>query len=147
MRVKKLGKAQIELTDELWFVEGKHDKYHMNRRLVDTRTDVKSFKAQYVKLIRKNVPHMRQHEAREKHFKTRAEYREGLKGLLTRVYEEIKEESFTYPILLRRARDFDHRSDWRYCIYQGEIYQFDRGGYSSEEMVEFITHFKGAKSG
>ena len=142
MRVKKLGKAEIELTDELWFVEGRADQYHMNRRLVDTRPDVKSFKAQYVKMIRKNTPAMKQPQAREEYFKIRDEYSAGLKKLLTKVYQEIKEESFTYPIPLRRAKDFDHRSDWRCCLYKGEIYQFDRGGYSSGEMAELIWEFE-----
>lgn len=139
MSVKKIGKAKIELADELWFVEGKDDRYHMNRRFVDTRADVKSFKARYAKWIRKNTPHMRQREAREAHFRVRREYRKGLQELLTKVYEEIREGSFSGPIPLRRAKDFDHRSDWRYCLYRGEIYQLDRAGYSSDEMIELIA--------
>lgn len=142
MRVKKLGKAAIELTDELWFVEGRTDKYHMNRRLVDTRADVKSYKARYAKMIRKNTPHMRQRQEREEYFKIRDEYRTGLKDLLTKIYQEIKEDSFASPIPLRRAKDFDHLIDWRCCLYRGEIYEFDRGGYSSTEMAELISEFE-----
>ena len=111
----------------------------MDRRLVDTRPDVKSFKAKYAKWIRKNTPHMRRREAREEHFRVRGEYRKGLQELLTKVYDEIREESFSDPILLRRAKDFDHRSDWRCCLYKGEIYQFDKASYSSGEMIELIA--------
>ena len=142
MVVKELGKAGLNLSDELWFVEGGKEKFRMNRRLVDTRPDVKSLKARYVKAIRKNTPSIRQRERREEFFNVREEYKQKLNELLAKVYEEIKEESCTYPLPLRRDKDFDHRGDWRYCLYEGRIYEFNRAGYSTDEMKDLITDFR-----
>lgn len=135
---KKLGKAKIDLDDELWLVEGRTEKFHFNRRLVDTRPDVKAVKAKYVKFVTANTPSMRKPRKREAHFQIRDEYKKELHECLVKVYEEMLVESFTYPILLRRDKDFDHKIDWRYCLYQGYIYQFDHSGYSDEEMVSQI---------
>jgi hypothetical protein len=135
---KKLGKAKIDLNDELWLVEGRTEKFHFNRRLVDTRSDVKGVKSKYAKFIQVNTPSMRKPNRREEHFKVRDDYKRDLSECLKHVYEEMLAESFTYPILLRRDKDFDHKIDWRYCLYQGYIYQFDHSGYSDEEMINQI---------
>lgn len=135
---KKLGKAKIDLESELWFAEGRPDQYHFNRRLVDTRSDVKAVKSKYAKFVQSNTPSMRKPVQREEHFRMRDDYRRELHDCLVKVYGELLTESMTYPILLRRTRDFDHQSDWRYCIYQGYIYQFDKAGYSDEEMIDRI---------
>ena len=135
---KKLGKAKIDLEYELWFAEGRTDKFHFNRRLVDTRPDVKAVKAKYTKYITRNTPSMKRPVKREEHFKVKEDYERELRECLKRVFEEMLTESFTYPILLRRDKDYDHKIDWRYCLYQGYIYQFDHSGYSDEEMIRQI---------
>ena len=137
--LKKIGKAKIDLEAELWFVEGRLDKYCFNRRLVDTRSDIKAVKSKYTKSITTPTPSMRKPTRREEHFKARADYRRELKECLTKVYQEMLEESFQFPIRLRRDKDFDHKSDWRYCLYQGHIYRFDQAGYTDEEMVGRIV--------
>ena len=139
---KKLGKAKIDLEDELWQPEGRTQKFHFNRRLVDTRSDVKAVKAKYTKFITRNTPSMKRPVKREEHFKIREDYQRELEECLKQVYQEMLAESFTYPILLRRDKDYDHKIDWRYCLYQGYIYQFDHSGYSDEEMVSRILQLE-----
>ena len=68
----------------------------------------------------------------------REDYERDLSECLKKVYEEIWTESFTYPILLWRDKDFDHKIDWRYALYKGYIYKFDHPGYSDEEMIRQI---------
>ena len=143
---KRLGKAQINLDEELWSVEGRLGKFHLNRRLVDTRPEVKAVKSKYAKFVTGNTPSERRPTRREEHFRMRKDYQRELHECLTKVYEEILQESFTYPILLRRDKDFDHKSDWRYCIYKGLIYQFDRAGYSDEEMMSRILKLEAASN-
>ena len=135
---KKLGKAKIDLDDELWLAEGRREKFHFNRRLVDTRPDVKAVKAKYVKFVTASTPSMRKPRKREAHFQIRDEYKKELHECLTKAYDEILAESFDFPVKLRGYKDFDHKSDWRYCLYKGQIYQFDQAGYSDEEMVSQI---------
>ena len=118
----------------------------MNRRLVDTRPDVKKFMNRYRKLVNEKRPTKRQPIKREQYFKDRAETQRQ-KGLFwNRVYKDLLEESFTYPIPLRLDHDFDHKSDWRYCIYQGMVYQFDKPDLPDAEMIRQINLFENQDS-
>lgn len=141
MSVKCLGRGRIDLDKELWFPEGKTNlRFHMNRRRIDLKPEMKALRKHAEKvnhglqLIRRR-PHKRQ-----AYLKARDEFKLKFRRQLETIYREIWEESFSTPVLLRRARDYDHGSDWRYCLYQGNIYEFDKPDYSSEEMVSEIRN-------
>ncbi len=141
--MKKLGKAKIDLERGLWYVESKPEHFHMNRRLVDTRPDVKKFMNKFRKEINQKRPSKRQPLLREQYFKERSENRRQKTLFWTRVYKDIYEESFVYPLPLRLDHDFDHKSDWRYGMYQGIIYFFDKPDLSDEAMIREINAFEG----
>ena len=138
MTVKKIGKGKVDLETGLWGVEAKSEQFMMNQRLVDGRSDVKALKAAYSRQAGKKPPSIRHPKEREAHLRHQKDLKEELKKLLVQVYAEILKESFSYPVPLRKDRDYDHKSDWRYCLYQGTIYQFDRPGYRDDEMIEQI---------
>ncbi len=138
MTVKKIGKAKAEPDKELWGVEAKSVRFIMNQRLVDSRSDVKALKAVYSRHAGKRAPSVRRSQEREEHFTEQKTLKTELEKLITQVYAEILKESFSYPIPLRKDRDYDHRSDWRFCLYEGNIYQFDRPGYRGDEMIRQI---------
>lgn len=140
--MKKLGKAKIDLESGLWYVENKPEHFHMNRRLVDTRPDVKKFMSKFKKAINAKRPSKRQPIQREQFFKERNESRRQLNLFWARVYQEILDETYTYPLPLRLDHDFDHKSDWRYGIYQGVIYFFDKPDLSDEAMIREIQAFE-----
>ncbi len=138
MGIKKLGKAKINLEEELWTIEGRHaDQFVMNRRLVDTRQDVKQLK-KAGKRIHRRPPSKNRLQRREAFFKAKTEYDKFFLDGLAKVYEDLLEESFHSPILLMRHRDYDHPRDWRYCLYRGVIYQLDRSDYSDAEIMRRI---------
>ncbi len=138
MIVKKIGKAKAEPDNGLWGVEAKSVRFTMNQRLVDTRPDVKALKAAYSRHASKRAPSVRRSQQREEHFLEQKKLKTELKKLITQVYAEILKESFSYPIPLRKDRDYDYRSDWRFCLYEGIIYQFDRPDYREDEMIRQI---------
>ena len=139
MTVKKIGKGKADPETGLWSVEQKPDRFIMNQRLVERRPDVKALRAAYSKHAGKNAPSKRRPHEREAHHQHRKDLKAGLHELLARVYAEILQESFSEIFLLRKDRDTQHhRSDWRYCLYQGIIYQFDRPGYLEDEMIQQI---------
>ncbi len=142
MTVKKIGKAKADLEQGLWSVEAKSEQFIMNPRRVDTRSDVKALKSSYSRHAGKIPPSMRRPKERDEHFKQQKDLKAELKKLLAGVYAEILKESFSSPILLRKDKDYDHKIDWRYCLYQGMIYQFDRPGYPEDEMIQQITHLQ-----
>ena len=139
MSVKKVGKAKAQSETGLWGVEQKPAQFIMNPRLVDLRADVKAMKLVYSRHAGKKPPGKRHLDEREAHYKQREVLKKELRGLLAKVYAEILEESFTYPLSLRKDKDADHGRDWRYCLYQGIIYQFDRQGYSEDEIIRQIS--------
>lgn len=141
--MKKLGKAKINLEKGLWYVESKPEHFHMNRRIVDTRPDVKKFMSRFRKELDAKRPSKRQPVMREKYFKERTELRRQHDLFWTRIYKEVLEDSFTYPLPLRLDHDFDHKSDWRYGMYQGIIYFFDKPDLSDEAMIREINLFEG----
>ena len=137
MIVKKIGKAQADPEAGFWVVEMKPERFSMNQRLVDSRPDVKAMKSAHSKLARKKSPS--REDLREEHIQQKKSMKLQLQNLLKEVYEEILKESFSSPILLRKDKDYDHKGDWRYCLYQGIIYQFDRPDYPDHEMIRKIT--------
>lgn len=143
MSVKKIGPAKINLKEELW-VTPNGGEFLNSRRLVDQRPDVKAVKARHKKFIQVDTPSRRKPNKREAYFQALEAYQKDLRECLGKVYTEIFEESFSYPILLNRHRDFDHKSDWRYCLFEGVVYQFDRPAYSDEEMIQQIRKQQGA---
>lgn len=136
--MKKIGKAKIDLERDLWTTEREEQYFHMNRRLIDLRPDVKKFMAKFKKTFNEKRPSKRQPIIREAYFKNRDELRRQRNLFFGRVYKEIIEESFIYPIPLRKDHDFDSNSEWRFAMYKGIIYQFDRQGFSDEEMISQI---------
>ncbi|GEM_PF-4629011 len=140
MTVKKMGKGKADPETGLWGVEAASDRFTMNQRRVDTRPDVKRLKSAYSRHAGKRTPSTRRPKLHEEHVQQQKNLKTELKKLLAQVYREILQESFTDPIPLRKDRDYDHKSDWRYCLYQGIIYQFDRPGYGGDEMIQQISN-------
>ena len=136
--MKKIGKAKINLETEFWTVENHRHSYSMNRRVVECKPDVKKFLAKYRKVTNVKRPTRREPVKREEYFKAREESQKHLRLFWGRIYQEIFKESFEFPIQLRKEHDFDHNSDWRYCLYKGIIYQFDKPGLSDYEMIRQI---------
>jgi hypothetical protein len=138
MSVKKIGRAEINLEDELWWVRGRVEKFHMNLRLVSANNAVKASRSLYTKLSGKGRPPLRKPNKRLEHLKVVAEAKKEMQTALAAAYEEVREQSYSYPILLWKDRDFGRKMEWRCCIYKGVIYQFDKPTYSDEEMIAQI---------
>jgi hypothetical protein len=137
--VKKIGIGKADPETGLWGVLMKSERFIMNQRRVDARSDVKALKAAYSRHAGKKPPSVRRVKENEEHHELRKNLKTQLQKLLAQVYAEILEESFTTPVPLRKDRDYDHKSDWRYCLYQGIIYQFDRPDYRDDEMIQQIS--------
>lgn len=139
MSVKRIGRAEINLEEELWWVRGRVEKFHMNLRLVSANPAVKVTRNLYTKLTGKGRPPLRKPNKRIEYLKTVAESKKEMEKALAAAYEDVREQSHQYPILLWKDRDFGRKMEWRCCIYKGIIYQFDKPIYSDDEMVEQIT--------
>ncbi len=139
MTVKKIGKGKALPEMGLWGIEQKSERFMMSQRLVDKRPDVKAMKMIYSKHASRNAPTKRHAKEREAHHQHRKDLKAELDQLLVKVYAEIFKESFSDSIPLRKADDIEHGRDLRYCLYQGIIYQFDRPGYRTDEMVRQIS--------
>ena len=138
MTVKKIGVAKADPEAGFWAVEAKSERFMMNPRLVNLRADVKAVRSAYSKHSSKIPPSMRRAEIRADYFEKQREIKAKLQTLLKQVYQEILEESFSCPLALRKNKDMEHGRDWRYCLYQGNIYQFDRPNYGDDQMREQI---------
>ncbi|MBI3317514.1 MAG: hypothetical protein HYZ85_05895, partial [Candidatus Omnitrophica bacterium] len=136
MTAKKIGEAKAFVETGMWGVEKKPERFLMNERLVNLRPDVKAMKNAYSKHIHTKPPSQTRRTERAEYDQESRNLKAEQNKLLACVYAEILTQSFSYPIPLRKDRDADHRSDWRYCLYQGVIYQFDRPGYSDDEMIQ-----------
>ncbi len=141
MRVKKIGEAKIDLDAELWYVEGVDDRFQNDRRLIDTRPEIKTLKSTYMKVRRMDTPSRRKPIKRDAYFQARDEYRHELRETLNLVYQDLLEESQSFPIPLQKCKDYNHPREWRHALYQGMIYEFDRHGASSDEKVEAIQAY------
>lgn len=144
MPVKKIGKAKAFPEDGLWGIDTKPERYSMNERLVDLRPDIKAMKHVYLKHVGTQPPSPKYIAKREEYYRRREVLRKEQYHLIRKVYAEILEDSFIRPIPLRKDKDYDHKGDWRYCLYQGIIYQFDRPGYSGDEMISRIEQLTAA---
>ena len=134
MSAKYLGRAEFDLEEGLWVLEGTAERFSMNLRLVETRPEVKKARSVYSKSASRKPPPKGRPAEREAHFEARDEAKRVLNGRLAAAWEEIKQDSFSAPVPLYKHRDYAHKIDWRYGLYRGAIYRFDRAGYSSEEM-------------
>lgn len=139
MIIKKIGKAKADLETGLWVLENKSERFEMNQRIIDSRRDVKIVRGAYLKQASRYIPSTRRPTLRAEYMAERSKLKGELDKLLAQVYVETLEDSQTCPIPLRKDRDSDHNGDWRYCLYQGMIYQFDRPGYTEDEMIEQIN--------
>ena len=138
MSVKKIGRAEINLEEELWIVRGRGEKFHMNLRLVSANPAVKTTRSVYTKLSGKGRPPLRKPNKRLEHLKVVGEAKKEREKALAEAYEDVRQQSYSYPILLWKDRDFGRKMEWRCCIYKGVIYQFDKPIYSDEEMLAQI---------
>jgi hypothetical protein len=146
MSVKKIGKAVLDVKNEVWRLEGgKEGSFLINRRLVDTRPELKQAKSSRDKMLECETPSRRQPNKRKAYFEALEAYQKNQVDALTIIYKDIEVESRSCPVLLRREKDYDHHIDWRYCLYQGVVYQFDRPGYSDEEMLQQIEALEARK--
>ncbi len=138
MTAKKIGKAVLDPEKEMWKVGVSPERFMINRRLVDTKPDVKAARHVYSKASSRHTPARRKTEKRKEYMTEVNALRRDYEEAIVTAFEDIRKESFTYPIPLRLARDYDHKGDWRYCMYEGIIYLFDRPDQSDEEMLRQI---------
>lgn len=140
--MKKIGKAKIDLEKELWTTENESAYFQINRRRVELRQDVKKFVSKYKKIMNGKRPSRGQPLEREGFFKACDEAKRQRGIFFSKIYREILEESYTYPIPLRKDHDFEHTGQWRYCLYRGMIYQFNQPSLSDESMVQQIEAYE-----
>ncbi len=143
MAVKKLGAAKWDSKTEMFRADGRGPHYMVNRRLIDTRPDVKALRAVYSKEASKNKPNIRKRDKREEYIETVDALRKAYEDGIRSAFEEIKKDSFIFPVMLRLDRDYDHTRDWRHCLFEGNIYQLDRTGYSDDEIIAQIRALGG----
>jgi hypothetical protein len=143
--VKRIGKAKLDLKSELWGIEGKPDKFLINKRLISKNADVKAFRHEYDRFVNGKKPSKRRQEDWKVYLKARSEMDRRLMECLDLAYKEILQESFQFPVPMCRDRDYDHKSDWRYCLYKGVVYQFDKPGLSMDAMSDQIEAYERPK--
>lgn len=142
MRIKNLGKAHIDVKKGFWYIPEFMVYFQHNPRLIDTRKDVKQLKASYAKRIQVNTPALRKPQKRADYDLACKSYRKELHALMIAVYDEMRKDSFQFPLLLQKCKDYDHPRQWLHCLYKGNIYQFDKHGYTSDAMVEGINRLE-----
>jgi hypothetical protein len=146
MKVKKIGKAVLDLDKEMWRAAGvSPERYMINRRLVDTAPEVKAARHVYSKASSRHTPTKRRADKRQAYMDEVKALRSAYEAAIKNAFEEIRKESFNFPIPLRLDKDYDHKSDWRYCMYEGVIYLFDRAGYDDEQMIGLIRNLEPKK--
>ncbi len=143
MHVKRLGKAIPEWQNELWGVEGRVEKFHMNLRVISGRREVKAAQAIYSKISSKGRPTLKKPNKRKDYIAEVAAIKKQLDETLEQAYEKTMEDSFLYPILLWKDRDWGHKFDWRFVLYRGMIFQLDRSGYEDRQIREAIHALMG----
>ena len=138
MIVRRFGKALLDPEKEMWKVAARGERFLINRRLVDTSPEVKATRHRYSKSSSRHTPSVRRADKRKEFLDEidglRREYQEAIK----KAFEDIRKESFNYPIPLRLDKDYDHTRDWRYCMYEGMIFELDKTCYSDEEIIQQI---------
>lgn len=138
MIVRRFGKALFDSEKEMWKVAARGERFLINRRLVDTNPEVKATRAVYSKAAGKDTPSVRKADRRKEFLDEIDELRRKYYEALRNAFEEVRKDSFRFPIPLRLDRDFDHTRQWMYCMYEGNIYELDKTGYSDEEIIQQI---------
>ncbi len=145
MNVKRIGRAEIDLENELWCVEGRAEKFHMNLRYISAKPEVKAARAAYTKLASKDRPPMRKPNKRADFLKEVSLSRILLDEVLRDAFEAVRKDSYENPLKLWKDKDFGRKMDWRFCLYKGVIYQFDHQNYPDERMIGFITTLEASR--
>ncbi|OGW72176.1 MAG: hypothetical protein A2Y02_03620 [Omnitrophica bacterium GWA2_52_12] len=138
MNVKKIGRAVADLENELWSVHGRTEKFHMNLRLISAQKELKNARAVYTKIASKGRPPLKRPNKRIEYLRVVEIEKKALHAALKNAYAHVMEQSFEYPIPLWKDKDWGKKMEWRYMLYQGVIYGFDRAGYRDEEMISAI---------
>ena len=148
MPVKKLGKAVLGVTPygiSEYFPRHPLLPCDVFYWIIDHGTRSAKFSPAQPPIIEKMAPEietLRQQYPIEKDKRGRGGratgYFEAVKLACEKIAGEIQGESFEKPIilsLLQKQRGSLFIGDSRYCLYKGNIYRFDRPGYSEEEML------------
>ena len=141
MIIKKLGKAKINLETERWVVQNRAEEFLFNRRLLDRHPIIKEAKKQ-LKTLKCYPPPVRKVRKRQEYFEQKDAYTQAMDEAIKAVFDEMTQTAQTSPLPLRKYRDFDHKSDWRYCLYKDHVYLFDRPDYLEDQMIEQIQHWE-----
>ena len=142
MTAKKIGKAVWDPATEMWKVGMGSERFMINRRLVDTNPEVKSIRHVYSRASSKNTPSKRKLLKREEYLQGVKSLRKEYEAAIKKAFEDIRLQSFEGPVPLRLDKDYDHKGDWRYCLYEGFVYLFNRAGYSEDEMAQQIKNLE-----
>lgn len=137
MIVRRFGKATWDSEKEMWKSQ-RGERFIINRRLVDTQPEVKAARTRYSKSSSRNTPSIRRPDSRKEYLDEVSGLRREYEEALRKAFEEVRKDSFRFPIPLRLDRDYDHTRDYRYCMYEGMIYELDGTGYSDEEIIKLI---------
>ena len=138
MIVRRFGKALFDPDKEMWKVAARGERFLINRRLVDTNPEVKATRHLYSKASSRHTPSIRKADLRKEHMDEVSGLRREYQEAMRRAFEEVRKDSFQYPIPLRLDRDYDHTRDYRYCMYEGMIFELNSTGYSDEEIIQQI---------
>lgn len=138
MIVKRFGKALLDPEKEMWKVAARSERFLINRRLVDTSPEVKATRYVYSKAASRHTPSVRQPDKRKEFLDEIAVLRRAYQEAIVNAFEEIRKDSFRFPIPLRLDKDYDHTRDARYCMYEGMIFELDKTCYSDEEIIQQI---------
>lgn len=147
MKVKKIGKAVLDVEKQMWKSGVSPDRYMINLRLVETRPEVKKAYHLYSKASSRHTPTKRQIAKRQAYMDEIKPLRQNYEDAIKNAFEEIRKDSFLFPIPLRLDKDYEHKGDWRYCMYEGVIYLFDRVGLTDAEMIERIKSLEPKEKG
>ena len=138
MNIKKIGAAVADVKKEMWSIPTHNLYFEMDRRIIDTHQETKAVNKQYAKTIGANTPSRFKPDRRKEYFQSRDEYYKAWEEALSRIFQEIQKDAESFPIPLKRHKDYDFHGEWRYCLYKGIVYQLDRPGYSDEEILKAI---------
>ena len=138
MIVRRFGKALLDPEKEMWKVAARGERFLINRRLVDTSPNVKATRHVFSKAASRHTPSVRKPDKRKEFLDEIASLRKAYQEAIVQAFEDIRKESFNYPIPLRLDKDYDHTRQWLYCMYEGMIFELDKTCYSDEEIIQQI---------
>lgn len=143
MSVKKMGKGL--LLHDSWKsfnykVTGIDGMFSSNQLVHTELPEIKAIgeKPEAPRYGRRSVG---QHEEYDRKYN---EYNAKVKELIPEIHNRLEQETSTNPISLHYRKDMftGSCSNLIYCAYKGNIYKFDRVGYSEEEMVLQIMNLE-----